>query len=87
MKTKELDPKGVLIEPINQKGESIWKRYALWLLVPIMLALYFSQDNTVLAQVKHERQILPTQVRPLHYDLNLTPDLKAFVYKGVVKVE
>lgn len=83
MYTKEPDTKN----PINRKEVSFWKRYALWLLVPIILALYYSQDKTVLAQIKHERQILPTQVKPVHYDLNLTPNLKTFVYKGTVIIE
>lgn len=71
----------------EEEKKSFWTRYALWLLVPIMLALYFSQDSTVLAQIKHARQILPATVRPTHYDLNLTPNLDTFVYNGIVKVE
>lgn len=79
---------------IKEKGntkdpeqKSLWARYALWLLVPIMLAVYFSQDSTVLAQTKHERQVLPDNVKPLHYDLELTPDLETFVYTGRVKIK
>ncbi|CAO3625904.1 unnamed protein product [Mucor fragilis] len=78
---------------IKEKGNtkdpeqrSLWARYALWLLVPIMLAVYFSQDGTVLAQTKHERQVLPSNVRPLHYDLELTPNLETFAYTGRVKI-
>ncbi|KAI8639305.1 aminopeptidase [Parasitella parasitica] len=73
----------------NTKGpeqKPLWGRYVLWLLVPIILALYYSQDSTVLAQTKHQRQILPANVRPLHYDLELTPNLETFVYDGKVKV-
>ncbi|KAI8083890.1 peptidase family M1-domain-containing protein [Thamnidium elegans] len=51
-----------------------------------MLALYFSQESIVLADIKHERQVLPALVKPVHYDLNLTPDLNNFVYDGSVKV-
>ncbi|CAG8507897.1 5955_t:CDS:10 [Scutellospora calospora] len=29
-----------------------------------------------------KRQILPTNVRPTHYDLTLTPDLESFTFKG-----
>lgn len=79
---------------IKEKGNtkdpeqrSLWARYALWLLVPIMLAVYFSQDGTVLAQTKHERQVLPSNVRPLHYDLELTPNLETFAYTGRVKIK
>lgn len=74
----------------NTKGpekKSLWTRYALWLLVPIILAVYFSQYNTVLAQTKHERQVLPSNVKPLHYDLELTPNLETFVYNGKVRVK
>lgn len=71
----------------EEKEKSLWSRYALWLLVPIMLALYFSQDSTVFAEIKHQRQILPATVKPTHYDLNLTPNLNDFVYSGTVKVE
>lgn len=71
----------------EERSKPIWTRYALWLLVPIMLALYYSHENTVLADIKHERQVLPTSVKPVHYDLNLTPDLTTFQYKGSVKVK
>lgn len=72
---------------VEEKEKSFWTRYVLWLLVPVMLAFYFSQDSTVLAEIKHERQVLPTEVKPFHYNLNLTPDLDGFTYKGSVLVE
>lgn len=71
----------------EEKEKSFWVRYGLWLLIPVMLAFYFSQDKTVLAEIKHQRQVLPTQVKPVHYNLNLTPDLEKFTYKGVVVIE
>lgn len=84
MEKPDIKEKGNTKDP---EQKSLWARYALWLLVPIMLAVYFSQDSTVLAQTKHERQVLPDNVKPLHYDLELTPDLETFVYTGRVKVK
>ncbi|KAI8393668.1 aminopeptidase [Radiomyces spectabilis] len=34
-----------------------------------------------------DRQVLPTNVKPTHYDLTLSPDLQAFVFQGRVKVD
>lgn len=34
-----------------------------------------------------ERQILPTNVKPVHYDLSLQPDLETFVFQGHAKIE
>lgn len=34
-----------------------------------------------------ERQILPTNVKPVHYDLCIQPDLEAFVFLGKLIVE
>lgn len=34
-----------------------------------------------------ERQVLPTNVKPVHYDLTLKPNLETFVFYGRVKVE
>lgn len=33
------------------------------------------------------RDVLPTNVKPLHYDLTLEPDFENFTYKGTVIVE
>jgi uncharacterized membrane protein len=83
-KNSDIKEKGNTKDP---EQKSLWTRYALWLLVPIMLAVYFSQDNAVLAQIKNERQVLPNNVKPLHYDLELTPNLETFVYDGKVKIK
>jgi hypothetical protein len=82
MEEKHVDSKNERV-----KEKSLWTRYTLWLLVPIILALYFSHDKTVLAQVKHDRVVLPAFVKPIHYQLELTPDLNTFVYNGTVQVE
>lgn len=34
-----------------------------------------------------DRQVLPTNVKPTHYDLTLQPNLKTFVFHGHVKVK
>ena len=34
-----------------------------------------------------EREVLPTNVRPIHYDLTLEPDFSTFKYSGTVTIE
>jgi aminopeptidase 2 len=33
------------------------------------------------------REILPANVKPIHYDLTLTPDFKTFKFDGAVEIE
>ena len=33
------------------------------------------------------REVLPTNVKPLHYDLTLDPDFEKFTYDGSVVIE
>jgi aminopeptidase 2 len=33
------------------------------------------------------REVLPTNVKPVHYDLTLEPDFEKFTYEGTVIVE
>lgn len=33
------------------------------------------------------REVLPTNVKPLHYDLTLDPDFEKFTYDGSVAIE
>ena len=33
------------------------------------------------------REVLPTNVKPLHYDLTLEPDFDKFSYEGIVIIE
>lgn len=37
--------------------------------------------------VKNARVLLPTNVKPVHYDLTLEPDFKKFTYEGTVVIE
>lgn len=37
--------------------------------------------------VKNARVLLPTNVKPLHYDLTLEPDFFKFTYEGIVVIE
>jgi aminopeptidase 2 len=33
------------------------------------------------------REVLPTNVKPVHYDLTLEPDFEKFTYEGTVIIE
>lgn len=35
----------------------------------------------------HGRQVLPTNVKPVHYDLTLEPNFEKFTYEGTVTIE
>ena len=37
--------------------------------------------------VKAGREVLPTNVKPLHYALTLEPDFEKFSYEGTVVIE
>ena len=37
--------------------------------------------------VSRGREVLPTNVKPLHYDLTLEPDFEKFSYEGTVIIE
>ncbi len=37
--------------------------------------------------VSKGREILPTNVKPLHYDLTLEPNFEKFSYEGTVTIE
>jgi aminopeptidase 2 len=39
------------------------------------------------SNLAHGREVLPTNVKPLHYDLTLEPDLEKFTYEGTVVIE
>lgn len=37
--------------------------------------------------VPQGREVLPTNVKPLHYDLTLEPNFEKFTYEGTVIIE
>jgi aminopeptidase 2 len=37
--------------------------------------------------INHGREVLPTNVKPLHYDLTLEPNFESFTYDGTVIIE
>ena len=37
--------------------------------------------------VSKGREVLPTNVKPVHYDLTLEPDFEKFSYEGTVVIE
>ena len=41
----------------------------------------------VAMDVSRGREVLPTNVKPLHYDLTLEPNFENFSYEGTVKIE
>lgn len=48
----------------------------------------FGADNPSSAMdITQAREVLPTNVKPLHYDLTLEPDFEKFTYDGSVTIE
>lgn len=37
--------------------------------------------------ITNGREVLPTNVKPLHYDLTLEPNFKDFTFEGTVAIE
>lgn len=50
-------------------------------------AMYREEMVGGLAAAQGGREILPTNVKPTHYNLTLEPDLEEFTYQGTVKIE
>ncbi len=50
---------------------------------------YGSQAEVVSSgmDISKGREVLPVNVRPVHYDLTLEPDMEKFTYGGKVKIE
>lgn len=49
---------------------------------------HFGAENEGSAMaVQQAREVLPTNVKPLHYDLTLEPDFEKATYEGSVTIE
>jgi aminopeptidase 2 len=49
---------------------------------------HFGAENEGSAMaVQQSREVLPTNVKPLHYDLTLEPDFEKATYEGSVTIE
>lgn len=46
-----------------------------------------ARDHIEGAAAAPKREVLPTNVKPTHYDLTLEPDLEKFTYEGEVIIE
>jgi hypothetical protein len=48
---------------------------------------YLSDEISGRVDITQGREVLPTNIRPTHYDLELEPDFKDFIFNGVVSIE
>ena len=46
-----------------------------------------AHKNSHIKEALLERDILPTNVSPIHYDLTITPDMTNFVFDGQVDIK
>ncbi|KAJ1970963.1 hypothetical protein H4R35_005551, partial [Dimargaris xerosporica] len=60
---------------------------SLLLLLPTWLPFHAYLSTMTAPSAAKDREVLPTNVKPLHYDLELTPDLEQFVFQGRVAVK
>ncbi|KAI8093157.1 aminopeptidase [Halteromyces radiatus] len=61
--------------------------YFFWFLLPLFIAYYiYPLMSPNQQQHSSSRQVLPTNVKPFHYDIWLKPHLDTFVFDGQVKV-
>ena len=49
--------------------------------------MYFGEGIGGSVDVTKGREVLPTNVKPVHYDLTLEPNFEKFTYEGTVKIE
>lgn len=57
-------------------------------LVQAVIPMFFQTDISSSVAIRPEgRELLPTNVRPLHYNLTLEPDLEKFTFDGEVTIE
>lgn len=62
-------------------------KYFIWSLLPLFGAYLLYPYMMCSEQQPQSRQVLPTNVKPLHYNLWLKPHLDTFVFEGQVKVK
>jgi aminopeptidase 2 len=48
---------------------------------------HFGAEDHGSATIAGAREVLPTNVKPLHYDLTLETDFEKFTYEGTVGIE
>lgn len=48
---------------------------------------HFGAEEHGSATIAGAREVLPTNVKPLHYDLTLEPNFEDFTYEGTVVIE
>ena len=74
----------------------VFQRQTVRALLPISNTRYCSYQRTMCkghaeavasGMVTKSREVLPTNVKPLHYDLTLEPDFTKFIYEGRVITE
>jgi len=45
------------------------------------------QETSASLDISKGREVLPKNVKPVHYDLTLEPDFRTFEYEGKVVIE
>lgn len=48
---------------------------------------HFGAEEHGSATIAEAREVLPTNVKPIHYDLTLEPNFEDFTYEGKVVIE
>jgi len=48
---------------------------------------HFGGEEHGSATIAAAREVLPTNVKPIHYDLTLEPNFEDFTYEGTVVIE
>lgn len=48
---------------------------------------HFGAEGNASIDITKGREVLPANVKPLHYDLTLEPDFENFTYEGTVTIE
>lgn len=49
--------------------------------------MHRKDDRSSAMDISKGREVLPTNVKPLHYDLTLEPNFESFKYSGKVTIE